>query len=98
VSSGYRGFEWDPQKSERTKRLRGFDFLAATRVFQDPDALHDIGRHIDGEQRFVVIGAVPIVGMLFVVWTPRGENQRIISARRANRAERFLYETINELD
>jgi len=29
VSSGYRGFEWDPQKSERTKRLRGFDFLAA---------------------------------------------------------------------
>ena len=46
----------------------------------------------EGEQRFVSIGMGVITRIIVVVYTYRGENIRIISARKATRKERRAYE------
>ncbi len=80
-------FEWDEEKSERCFRERGFDFLYAARIFFDPHRVEEPdARYEYGEQRFRVYGCIE--GRLFVVvYTPRGQTIRIISARKANRRE-----------
>lgn len=58
----------------------------ATVVFRDD-------RKDYGEPRFILLGMLR--GKLYqVVFTPRGRNTRIISARRANKRERRLYERL----
>ena len=89
-------FEWDPAKSARNYRERGFDFGAAAQIFsgftlEQPDTRRDYG-----EARIVAIGRVAGVG-LTVVYTDRRTRsgavvRRIISARRSNRNERQRYE------
>jgi hypothetical protein len=89
-------FEWDPAKSTRNYRERGFDFGAATQVFagftlEQPDRRRDYG-----EVRILAIGRVAGVA-LTVVYTDRRTRtgavvRRIISARRSNRHERHRYE------
>ena len=80
-------FEWDEDKSLRCLKERGFDFLYAAQVFFDPERLIEEDTRFEyGERRFRVIGCID--GRLFVViYTPRGQIIRIISARKANRRE-----------
>ena len=83
-------FDWDPTKSEATFRLRGFDFVYASRiiagtVIETPDARTDYG-----EPRIKAIGQAGS-DILVVVYTPRNGATRIISARQANRKERALW-------
>jgi uncharacterized DUF497 family protein len=86
-------FEWDTAKAEENIRKHGVDFAAAARIFLDPYRLEreDI-RFPYGETRFAVIGMVG-VQVLVVIYTPRGERIRLISARKANRRERRAYDT-----
>ena len=81
-------FEWDEEKSDRCRSERGFDFYFARKVFQsDAYAEWEDHRREYSEPRFVSIGEV--CGETWaVVWTPRGNARRIISARRASRQER----------
>lgn len=85
-------FEWDETKSEDCFQSRGFDFAFAARVFFDPDRLVEADtRHSYGEERFQLMGKIE--GRLFVVvYTPRHDVIRIISARKANRREVRQYE------
>ena len=46
----------------------------------------------EGEQRFVSIGMDALSRFLVVVYTCRGDNIRLISARRATSKERKRYE------
>jgi uncharacterized DUF497 family protein len=85
-------FEWDEVKSEFCFRTRGFDFAFAARVFFDPGriVLADT-RHSYGEDRFQLTGKIE--GRVFVVvYTPRHNSARIISARKANHREVRYYE------
>jgi uncharacterized protein len=83
-------FEWDEAKSEANLRERGFDFDYASLVFGAPTLEVDDERADYGEWRIQVIGRTGN-DILFVVYTWRGENRRIISARRATRSERRAY-------
>ncbi len=47
---------------------------------------------MEGEQRFVSIGLDPLGRFLAVAYTFRGEDIRLIFARRATRRERRTYE------
>jgi uncharacterized DUF497 family protein len=61
-------------------------------VFSDPLRIERLDRsegNTLGEERWQTLGMVGKV--LFVVYTERGENKRIISARLANKAERRSY-------
>lgn len=83
-------FEWDSEKAQINKRKHKVSFETAANVFFDENRieLRD-EEHSDDEDRWQVIGAVDEV--LFVVYTDREDRTRIISARKANKAERRIY-------
>lgn len=59
-------------------------------MFEDENLMEYYdGCHSDGEERYQVIGKVKRI--LFVVYTERKERIRLISARKATKAERRRY-------
>lgn len=89
-------FSFDPAKSDKNERERGFGFLYAARVFLGSTIERPDNRFDYGEERIVALGVTDGVA-LAVVYTWRvdedGAPMRwIISARRANRKERLKYE------
>jgi uncharacterized DUF497 family protein len=92
-------FEWDDQKAVENLAKHGVSFGEATEVFYDPHAIedYDVGHSVD-ESRFVIIG-LSTRRLLYVVYAERAADLvRIISARKADRAEQEIYErtgTIN---
>jgi len=84
-------FEWDEAKSERNLAERGCNFAFAARIFEGSTIEHEDRRRDYGERRVVAIGQVEDI-ILTVVYTPRVDALRIISARRANRRERRAYD------
>ncbi|NLZ11019.1 MAG: BrnT family toxin [Alcaligenaceae bacterium] len=85
-------FEWDDAKSEACLTERGFDFAYAVQAFLDPGrVIQPDTRRSYGEERFQLMGAVQ-ERVFVVVYTPRGDVIRIISARKANKREVIHYE------
>ena len=86
-------FEWDKAKAEKNLKKHEVSFEEATTVFADPlsvtipDPLHS-----EDENRFAITGLSHEQRQLVVVFTERGENIRIISARLATPRERKKYE------
>jgi hypothetical protein len=75
-------FEWDENKRRRNVSDHGVDFVDVVQVFDGrPTFTYRSPRN--DEDRW---GTVAIVQDRFylVVWTPRGERRRIISAYRAD--------------
>jgi uncharacterized DUF497 family protein len=87
------GFEWDDDKARSNVAKHGVSFEEAATVFADPLSLTipDPG-HSQAEDRFVIIGCSYQGKLLVVVHTERGDNIRVISARRASKRERKTYE------
>ncbi len=83
-------FEWDQGKSNRNFTERGFDFAHAARIFQGDVLEWEDTRCDYGELRIIAIGEID-EEIYAVVYTPRGEVRRIISARPASRRERDAY-------
>lgn len=84
------GFEWDPDKAEANRRKHGVDFADAVGVFGDPFALTQEDPH-PSEERFVTLGRDFLHRVVLVSWLWRGENIRLISARKATPRERRQY-------
>jgi len=88
-------FEWDEAKNAENQRKHGVSFEEAESVFfderalliQDPDGA-------SGEDRFVLLGMSGALRILLVCHCYREREAviRIISARKADRAERADYE------
>ena len=89
-------FEWDPAKAEANLKEHGISFDEATTVFRDTLSITIADPdHSDSEDRFVDIGMSHRLQLLVVSYTERQDKIRIISARRATRAERKSYEEAN---
>lgn len=84
--------EFDPAKATANFRKHGIRLPDAEIVLYDPFALTIRNGAIQDEERFVTIGLDAIGRVLVVVYTFRGENLRLISARRATPTERKRYE------
>ena len=85
------GLEWDREKAAANLRKHSIDFADAAMVLEDPLALTQPDeRH--REERFVTIGVDALGRILVVVYSWRGANVRLISARRATPSERRQYE------
>ena len=86
-------FEWDDAKAAANLRKHRVGFEEAAEVFEDPLAFDDYdSEHSDDEARFFIIG-MSSRRMLYVVHAERaGDAVRVISARRANKLERKIYE------
>lgn len=89
-------FTWDAAKEEGNRRKHGVSFEAAKLVFDDPLHLSRQDRVKGGEERWQTLGMVGGVVVLLVAHTWReadgDEHIRIISARRATKQERNIYE------
>ncbi|MCH9019293.1 MAG: BrnT family toxin [Proteobacteria bacterium] len=83
-------FEWDARKNAVNLAKHGIEFADATRMFEGAVLERLDDREDYGETRIAAVGVVE-GRELFVVYTMRGENRRIISARKANRHERQAY-------
>lgn len=89
-------YEWDEVKRQSNIQKHGIDFVAAKKVFADSERIETVDdRHDYGEKRIQTIGfAKP--GILFVVYTLRDNEEtiRFISARKANKKEKALYNSL----
>ena len=89
-------FEWDEKKSRRNLAKHKVSFETATLVFDDPHSLSRFDRIQDGEERWLTLGFVGGVVVLLVAHVDYEEDGeaivRIISARKATRHERKVYE------
>jgi uncharacterized DUF497 family protein len=89
-------FEWDPRKAAQNLRKHGVSFQEAATVFGDPFALtFDDPDHSATEQRYITVGMSNAGRVLIVAHADRGENIRIVSARKTTRSERRHYEETN---
>ena len=87
------GLQYDPAKAAGNFKKHGVSFADAEGVFYDPLALHRPDPDADAEERFVAVGVGITGDFLVVVYTVRGEDIRLISARHATRQEIKEYES-----
>ncbi len=83
-------FIWDSQKDQANYLIHGIWFSDAKFVFFDENRIEVYDNlHSLSEDRYIVIGYVRNV--LTIIYTERGSDIRIISARRASKEEEELY-------
>ena len=86
-------FEWDENKAKTNLAKHGASFEEASTVFGDPSSLTiPDPAHSQIEDRFIILGHSHQGKLVVVVHTERGDNMRVISARRASRKEHKHYE------
>jgi len=84
-------YQWDKNKAASNLQKHGIEFADAVAVFSDDLAIIIPDNRFD-EDWFVTIGMDAFGRILVVVFTWRGEDIRLISARLAERHERKQYE------
>ena len=84
-------FEFDENKSRSNYKKHGIDFVDAQKLWSDPD-LTEIQARVSDEPRSLVIGSIEDKIWSAVI-TYRDETIRIISVRRARKAEVKIYES-----
>jgi uncharacterized DUF497 family protein len=87
-------FTWDPDKARTNERKHGVTFEEAQSIFYDQYALQlEDPDEAAEEERFVMLGLSSALRMLTVAHCVRasGDEIRIISARKAGKAEQRQY-------
>ena len=85
-------YQWDPAKAAANLKKHGVRFADAALSLEDPLGLSSPDPDTSGEPRMIFLGADPAGRLLVTVYTMRGRSTRIISSRKASRAERRTYE------
>lgn len=90
-------FSWDPVKAESNLRKHGVSFEDAAHAFLDSRSLLYVDPHPDGDRLRLIGFSEKASAVLFVVHVERTSDAdsvvlRIVSARRADRKERELYD------
>ena len=83
--------EFDPIKAKANLRKHNVSFAHAEQALRDPLAITIEDPDSEGEQRFITLGMDALGRILVIVFTHRGENIRLISARKASRGEMEFY-------
>lgn len=85
-------FEWDEIKAAGNLKKHKISFEEAKTVFGDPFSITiDDPEHSAGERRFIDMGISAGGNLLVVSYTER-KKIRLISARKASKSERKMYE------
>ncbi len=87
-------FEWDPRKNASNLKKHSVSFEEAKTVFSDEYArLIADPDHSESEDRFILLGTSIDSKLLVVCHCVRTEETvRILSARKADKSERKIYE------
>jgi len=86
------GVEFDPNKDAENIARHGVSLTEGDGVLSDPLCLTVEDDSSQGEQRWVSIGTNVFGTLYVVVWTKRGDNERLISVRKPEPRERKDYE------
>ena len=84
--------DFDPKKDAANLKKHGVSLSEGDGVLNDPLAITVEDESAEGEQRFITIGMNVFGALMVVVHTPRGDEVRIISVRKADPKERRAYE------
>ena len=85
-------FDWDDDKAALNRRKHNVSFEEAITAFDDPNLRRDYdGKHAQIEDRWLIIGISKRLRLLTVAYTLRDEKIRLITARRATKAEESRY-------
>ncbi len=85
--------EWDPRKAKSNLKKHGVSFEEAATALSDFMAVTGADPdHSITEQRYVTLGLSEKGRLVVVSHTEKGETIRIISARKASKGEREIYE------
>lgn len=88
-------FEWDSRKERSNRAKHGISFEDASRLFGasgDCLEIYDEAHSIE-EDRFIAVGRIAL-GVIVVVYTVKEDEViRILSARKATKAERIRFES-----
>ncbi len=85
--------EWDESKNLLNQKKHRVSFEEAATVFADPlEIMIDDPDHSSAERRFISIGESFRRRVLVVSYMERGNEIRIINARKPTRSERRAYE------
>jgi uncharacterized DUF497 family protein len=84
-------YEWDPQKAALNFRKHGVHFADAVETLEDERAVTIEDANAD-ERRFKTLGLDVLGRLVVVAYTFRDETIRLISARKATRAELAIYQ------
>jgi uncharacterized DUF497 family protein len=83
-------FDWDEHKRQSNIRDHGIDFLDVPPLFDGYTVTVEDTRVDYGETRYITIGLLK-GRTIAVTHTVRGENIRLISARKATKYEEITY-------
>jgi len=85
--------EWDPEKAKSNLKKHGISFEEAATALSDPMAASGIDPDLSiTEERYVSFGVSEKGRLVVVSHTEKHETIRIISARKASKGEKELYE------
>ena len=86
------GFQWDEGNSEKNWHTHAVTRAEAEQAFLNrPVVVAEDVKHAQKEPRFVLLGRTDADRQLFVAFTIRGSEVRVISARPMSRSERRRY-------
>jgi len=91
MHTGPVAIEYDPGKAAANLRKHRVSFEEAATAMLDPHALAQEDGTAVGESRWVLLGMSAAGRMLTVVYSLRGDNVRLISARRSTSKEEQSY-------
>jgi uncharacterized DUF497 family protein len=84
-------FEWDEAKNRANRAKHGIPFESVRSCFSGPLLVSADTRFEYGEARWLAIALLDVVPIV-IAYTERKGRIRIISARKANRHERKIFE------
>jgi uncharacterized DUF497 family protein len=90
-------FEWDEGNRDKNLLKHNVSTSEVEEVFFDADKklATDVAHSTENEIRLILLGETRLGRRLFIVFTVRDRNVRVISARDMKRTERPLYEEGN---
>jgi uncharacterized protein len=89
-------YEWDSAKARENFAKHGVHFAEAVAVLEDDLALTIRDPYSEDEERWITLGRNEAGRILVAVYTWRGDNVRLISARPATPSEQNQYEEHHE--
>lgn len=91
-------FEWDKIKNKQNVKKHGITFKEASKLFTGRAEYLELfdNLHSEDEDRFIAIGPI-VKGIVVVVYIERDfDTIRIISARKATRTERNMFNNLKK--
>lgn len=93
ILESFEGFEWDEANSNKNWHSHRVTDAECEQVFYNTPLMTAIDKlHSQREQRFQVLGQTDSGRRIFVAFTYRGSQVRVVSAREMNKREENRYE------